>query len=191
MLKNNLTKILSTAIIFAVLIGIVITISGAAKILPKKEFGEAPKLLPDVIFGSKGENILPNMEQTTGENEENPLKENQITEIPESIPESPKEEQSENNQPNIDNINNESGGDSAGSGNGDVSGEGEKGDVTVVTDLENKIVTSSELSGDMFGFFAYIENGTEKHSLEINFRNSETSFSGEKLSTADDYYETS
>ena len=85
MLKNNLTKILSTAIIFAVLIGIVITISGAAKVLPKKEFGEAPKLLPDVIFGSNGENILPNMEQTTGENEENPPKENQITEIPESI----------------------------------------------------------------------------------------------------------
>ncbi|MBQ2302003.1 MAG: DUF4430 domain-containing protein [Oscillospiraceae bacterium] len=190
MLKNNLTKILSTAIIFAVLIGVVITISGAAKVFPQKEFGEAPKLLPDVIFGSKGENILPNMEQTTGENEENPPKENQIQQIPESIPESPKEEQSENNQPNIDNINNESGGDSAGSGNGDVSGEGEKGDVVVVTDLENKIVTSSELSGDMFGFFAYIENGSEKHSLEINFRNSETSFSGEKLSTADDYYET-
>ena len=114
MLKNNLTKILSTAIIFAVLIGVVITISGAAKVLPQKEFGEAPKLLPDVIFGSKGENILPNMEQTTGENEDNPPNENQIQQIPESIPESPKEEQSENNQPNIDNINNESGGDSAG-----------------------------------------------------------------------------
>ena len=49
MLKKNLVKILSTAIIFAVLIGVVITISGAAKILPEKEFGEAPKLLPDVI----------------------------------------------------------------------------------------------------------------------------------------------
>ena len=85
MLKNNLTKILSTAIIFAVLIGIVITISGAAKILPQKEFGEAPKLLPDVIFGSKGENILPNMEQTTGENEENPPDKDLPQQIPESL----------------------------------------------------------------------------------------------------------
>ena len=159
MLKNNLTKILSTAIIFAVLIGVVITISGAAKILPEKEFGEAPKLLPDVIFGSKGENVLPNNIETDGESEEEPPNEDLPQQIPESIPESPKEEQSENNQPNIDKVTEESGGDSAGSGNGDVSGEGEQGDVVVVTDLENKIVTSSELSGDMFGFFAYIENG--------------------------------
>ena len=189
MLKNNITKILSTAIIFAVLIGVVITISGAAKVLPEKEFGEAPKLLPDVIFGSKGENVLPNNVETDGESEEEPPNEDLPQQIPESIPETPREEQSENNQPNIDKVTEESGGDSAGSGNGDVSGEGEQGDVVVVTDLENKIVTSSELSGDMFGFFAYIENGSEKHSLEINFRNSETSFSGETLTTADDYYE--
>ena len=69
MLKKNLVKILSTAIIFAVLIGIVITISGAAKAVPEKEFGETEKLLPDVIFGSKGENFLPNNIETEGENE--------------------------------------------------------------------------------------------------------------------------
>ena len=175
MLKKNLVKILSTAIIFAVLIGIVITISGAAKAVPEKEFGETEKLLPDVIFGSKGENFLPENIETDGENEENPPKENQITEIPESIPETPKKEQSENNRPNIDKVTEEGGGDTAGSGDGDVSGEGTPGEVTVVTDLENKIVTSAELSGDMFGFFAYIENGSEKHSLTINFKNSETS----------------
>ena len=62
--------------------------------------------------------------------------------------------------------------------------------MTVVTDLENKIVTSSELSGDVFSFFAYIENGSEKHSLSVNFRNSKTSVSGTKLSASDDYYET-
>lgn len=190
MLKRNIVKILSTAIIFAVLIGIVITISGAARIAPEKAFGETPTLEPDVIYGSKGENILPNVENTFGENEENPPKENQIQQIPESIPETPKEDKSDSPKPNIDNVNNESGGDSAGSGNGDVSGEGEKGDVTVVTDLENKIVTSSELSGDVFSFFAYIENGSEKHSLSVNFRNSETSVSGTKLSASDDYYET-
>ncbi len=189
MLKKNLTKILSTAIIFAVLIGIVVTISSAAVALPEMTLNEAEELLPDVIFGSKGENILPNQIETDGENEENPPKENQITEIPESIPETPKEEQSENNQPNIDKVTEESGGDTAGSGDGDVSGEGEPGEVVVVTDLENKIVTSSELSRDMFEFFAYIENGNEKHSLTINFKNSETSFSGENLVTADDYYE--
>ena len=189
MLKNNLIKILSTAMIFAVLIGIVIIISGAGKIFPEKEFGETPKLVPDVIFGSKGENILPNDVQSEGENEEDPPKENQTQQIPESIPETPKEELSENEKPNIDNITDESGGDSAGSGEGDVSGEGEPGEVTVITDLENKIVTSSELYGNMFGFFAYIENGSEKHSLEINFKNSETSFSGEQLEGADDYYE--
>lgn len=189
MLKKNLVKILSTAIIFAVLIGIVITISGAAKAVPEMTFEKAEELLPDVIFGSKGANILPNQIETEGENEENPPKENQITEIPESIPETPKEEQSENNQPNIDNVTEESGGDTAGSGEGNVYGEGTPGEVTVVTDLENKIVTSAELSGDMFGFFAYIENGSEKHSLTINFKNSETSFSGENLVTADDYYE--
>ncbi|MBQ2899283.1 MAG: hypothetical protein IJE28_06025 [Oscillospiraceae bacterium] len=189
MLKKNLVKILSTAMIFAVLIGIVITISGAAKAVPEKEFGEAEKLLPDVIFGSKGENILPNQIETEGESEDDPPKENMSTEIPESIPETPKEEQSENNQPNIDKVTDESGGNTAGSGEGDVSGEGEPGEVTVVTDLENKIVTSAELYGDMLGFFAYIENGSEKHSLIINFKNSETSFSGENLATADDYYE--
>ncbi len=173
MLKKNLVKILSTAIIFAVLIGIVITISGAAKAVPEKELGETEKLLPDVIFGSKGENILPNQIETEGESEDDP----------------PKEEPSETEKPNIDNISNESGGDTAGSGEGDVSGEGEPGEVVVVTDLENKIVTSAELHGDMFGFFAYIENGSEKHSLTINFKNSETSFSGENLVTAEDYYE--
>ena len=189
MLKRNIVKILSTAIIIAVLIGIVITISVAAKSAPEKPVTEVPVLEPDVIYGSKGENILPDMEQTTGENEENPPKENQTQQIPESIPEMPKEEPSETPKPNIDNVNEESGGDSAGSGNGDVSGKGEQGDVTVVTDLENKIVTSNELSGDMFSFFAYIENGTEKHSLSINFRNSETSVAGKKLTSADDYYE--
>ncbi|MBE6900387.1 MAG: DUF4430 domain-containing protein [Ruminococcaceae bacterium] len=189
MLKKNSSKILSTAIIFAVLIGIVIIISGAAKVVPQMESAGMQKLLPDVIFGSKGENVLPDNIETEGENEENPPEESQIQQIPESIPETPKEEPSENQTPNIDNITEESGGDSAGSGEGNVSGEGEPGEVTVVTDLENKIVTSPELSGDMFGFFAYIENGTEKHSLEINFKNSETSFSGEKLKTADDYYE--
>ena len=50
-------------------------------------------------------------------------------------------------------------------------------------------MTSAELYGDMFGFFAYIENGSEKHFLTINLKNSETSFSGENLVTADDYYE--
>ena len=190
MLKRNIVKILSTAIIFAVLIGIVITISGAAKIIPEKEFGEAPKLLPDVIFGSKGENILPNNAEADGENEEEPPKENQTQQIPESLPEMPKEEPSEAQKPNIDNINNESGGDSAGSENGDVSGNGAEGDVTVVTDLENKIVTSPELSGDMFSFFAYIENGSEKHSLSVNFRNSETGVAGKELSASNDYYET-
>ena len=145
--------------------------------------------MPDVIFGSKGENILPNNAEADGENEEEPPKENHTQQIPESIPEMPKEEPSEAQKPNIDNINNESGGDSAGSGNGDVSGEGEKGDVTVVTDLENKIVTSPELSGDMFSFFAYIENGSEKHSLSVNFRNSETSVAGKELSASNDYYE--
>lgn len=189
MLKKNLVKILSTAIIFAVLIGIVITISGTARAVPEKEFGETEKLLPDVIFGSKGENFLPNNVETDGESEDDPPKENQITEIPESIPETPKEEPSETEKPNIDKVTEESGGDTAGSGEGDVSGEGEPGEVTVVTDLENKIVTSAELYGDMFGFFAYIENGSEKHSLTINFKNSETSFSGENLATADDYYE--
>ncbi|MBQ7937182.1 MAG: DUF4430 domain-containing protein [Oscillospiraceae bacterium] len=189
MLKKNLTKILSTAIIFAVLIGIVITISSAAVASPEMTLNEAEELLPDVIFGSKGENFLPNNVETDGESEDDPPKENMSTEIPESIPEMPKEEQSETNQPNIDKVTEESGGDTAGSGEGDVSGEGEPGEVTVVTDLENKIVTSSELSGDMFEFFAYIENGSEKHSLTINFKNSETSFSGENLETADDYYE--
>lgn len=190
MLKKNLVKILSTAIIFAVLISIVVTISGTAKTVPEKELGEAEKLLPDVIFGSKGENFLPNNVETDGESEDDPPKENQITEIPESIPETPKEEPSETEKPNIDNVTEESGGDTAESGEGDVSGEGEPGEVTVVTDLENKIVTSAELYGDMFGFFAYIENGSEKHSLTINFKNSKTSFSGENLVTADDYYET-
>ena len=190
MLKKNLTKILSTAIIFAVLIGIVITISSAAVALPEMTLNEAEELLPDVIFGSKGENFLPNNVETDGESEDDPPKENMSTKIPESIPEMPKEEQSETNRPNIDKVTEESGGDTAGSGEGDVSGEGEPGEVTVVTDLENKIVTSSELSGDMFEFFAYIENGTEKHSLTINFKNSETSFSGENIETADDYYET-
>lgn len=188
MLKKNLVKILSTAIIFAVLIGIIITISGAAKVVPEMTFEKAEELLPDVIFGSKGENILPNQIETEGE--ENPPKENQITEIPESIPETPQEKPSETEKPNIDKVTEESGGDFAESGEGDVSGEGTSGEVTVVTDLENKIVTSAELSGDMFGFFAYIENGTEKHSLTIKFKNSETSFSGENLATADDYYET-
>ena len=189
MLKRNIIKILSTAILFAVLIGIVITISGTARTVPEKPFEKIPVLEPDVIFGSKGENIMPNNIETDGENEEEPPNEDLPQQIPESIPETPAEEPSENETPNIDKVTNESEGDSAGSGEGDVSGEGEPGEVTVITDLENKIVTSSDLSGDMFGFFAYIENGTEKHSLEINFKNSETSFSGEKLSTADDYYE--
>ena len=116
MLKKNSAKILSTAIIFAVLIGIVMTISGAAKVFPQKEFGEAPKLLPDVIFGSKGENIMPNNVETDGENEENPPEENRTEQIPESLPETPKEEQSENNLPSIDNVSSENGGDSSGSG---------------------------------------------------------------------------
>lgn len=189
MLKKNLTKILSTAIISAVLIGIVATISSAVVALPEMTLNEAEELLPDVIFGSKGENFLPNNIETDGESEDDPPKENMNTEIPESIPETPKKEQSENNRPNIDNVTEENGGDSAGSGDGDVSGEGEPGEVTVVTDLENKIVTSSELYGDIFEFFAYIENGTEKHSLTVNFKNSNTSFSGENLATADDYYE--
>ncbi|MBR3935266.1 MAG: DUF4430 domain-containing protein [Oscillospiraceae bacterium] len=190
MLKKNLVKILSTAIIFAVLIGIVITISSAAVALPETALNEAEELLPDVIFGSKGENFLPNNVETDGESEDDPPKENMSTEIPESIPEMPKEEQNENNKPNIDNVTNESGGNTAGNGDGDVSGEGEQGEVVVVTDLENKIVTSSKLYDDVFSFFAYIENGNEKHSLTINFKNSETSFSGENLVTADDYYET-
>ena len=169
MLKKNLTKILSTAMIFAVLIGIVITISSAAVALPEMTLNEAEELLPDVIFGSKGENFLPNNVETDGESEDDPPKENMSTEIPESIPEMPKEEQSENNRPNIDKVTEESGGDTAGSGDGDVSGEGEPGEVTVVTDLENKIVTSAELYGDMFGFFAYIENAKNSYTRKYFF----------------------
>ena len=77
MLKRNIVKILSTAIVFAVLIGIIITISGAARIVPEKAFSEIPNLEPDVIYGSKGENFLPNSEESTGENEEEPPKEEQ------------------------------------------------------------------------------------------------------------------
>ena len=51
MLKKNLVKILSTAMIFAVLIGIVITISGTAKAVPEMTLEKAEELLPDVIFG--------------------------------------------------------------------------------------------------------------------------------------------
>lgn len=190
MLKKNIIKILSTAIIFAVLIGIVITISGAARAVPEIAPAEAEKLLPDVIFGSKGENTLPNETLTEGESEEEPPDKDNIGEIPEGIPETPEEKPSENQNPETDKIIEETGGEAAGSGNGDVSGEGTPGEVTVVTDLENKIVTSSELFGDVFSFFAYIENGTEKHSLSVNFKNSKTSFSGENLETSDDYYET-
>ena len=103
MLKRNIVKILSTAIIFAVLIGIVITISGAARTVPEKTFEKLPVLEPDVIFGSKGENILPNNIETDGENEEEPPKEEQKEEIPENIPESipetPEEKPSENQKP--------------------------------------------------------------------------------------------
>ena len=189
MLKRNIVKILSTAIIFAVLIGIVITISGAARIIPEKPFSETPDLEPDVIYGLKGENILPNSEENTGENEENPPEEKQTEQIPESIPETPKEEPSEAVKPNIDKVTEESGGDAAGDGEGDFSGEGAKGEVMVVTDLENKIVTSNEISGDRFSFFAYIENGTEKHSLSVNFRNNGDAVTGKRLESANDYYE--
>ncbi len=189
MLTRNISRILSTAFIFAVLIGIVISFSGIGRIAPENTEDPPPVLEPDVIFGSKGENTLPNQMETNGENEEEPPKENNIEQIPESIPEMPKEEPSETEKPNIDKVTDENGGESAGSGNGDILGEGEQGEVIVVTDLENKIVTSGELSGDMFSFFAYIENGNEKHSLTVNFKNSDTSFSGEELSGSDDYYE--
>lgn len=194
MLTEKLSKILSTAIVFAVLIGVIITFSGLPKVVPEMRTDAPESLVPDVIFSSSGENELPNEanENTNSEEnkETNKNQSNGIEQTPEGIPETPKNEYSENANPENENITDESGGEFSGSGSGNVSGAGEQGDVTIITDLENKIVTEGELSGGVFSFFAYIENGTENHSLSVNFRNGETSASGINLSSNADYYET-
>ena len=192
MLRKKLVMILSTALVFAVLIGAAALFFAGGREVPDWDFSAPPALEPDVIFGSGGENKLPE-EMSGTETSEDPetTKEpdKDIEQTPEGIPETPKEEPSENETPNTEKITDETGGESAGEGSGDVTGEGEPGETVIVTDLENRIVTSGEIEEDIFSFFAYIENGKESHSLSVNFRNSETSFSGEYLEGAGDYYE--
>lgn len=196
MLKKNLFRILSTVLVIAVLITLPAFFAASAKSIPESSMGSPEDLVPDVIFGTKGTNTLlennlsgENDDSETSPNNPTDLPENKNEQIPEGIPETPKKDNDGNKDPNKNNPSNAFDGDAAGDGSGNIGGEGGDGNPTVVTDLENKIVTSSELSGDMFSFFAYIENGSEKHSLTVNFKNNETKASGEVLETADDYYE--
>lgn len=196
MLNKKLTKLLSTAFVFAVLATFAAFGFFAEKAFPENTIGTPQEFLePDVIFGSSGKNVLPEKAEQTGDSEDEPETSTDPNDKPEQtsqgIPEITKEETSENEKPDQEKVTETPGGEISGEGNGDFGNEeAPEGDPTVVTDLDNMIITSGELSGDMFSFFAYIENGTDNHSLSINFRNDETSFSGEYLEESDDYYET-
>ncbi len=193
MLKKNFMKILSTALVLAVLIALPMFFAQSAKNIPERELEKADVLEPDIIYGSKGTNTLLS-ENLSGDEDpsDDPsnVKNDDPQIAPEGIVEIPEKNPSDNKDPNIDSVTDKNGGDVSGDGNGNVGGENGDGSPTVVTDLENKIVTNSELSGDMFDFFAYVENGTDKHSISINFKNSETTAAGKKLTSSNDYYET-
>ena len=77
---------------------------------------------------------------------------------------------------------NSSGGSGSENG-GDIGSEGPK----IVTDLENKIVAKSEISNDMFGFFAYIEDGEYDNNLKVNIVNSENPGGKWLTASGDDY----
>ena len=77
---------------------------------------------------------------------------------------------------------NSSGGSGSENG-GDIDSEEAK----IVTDLENRIVAKNEISDDMFGFFAYIEDGEYDNNLKINIVNSENSGGKWLTASGDDY----
>lgn len=74
----------------------------------------------------------------------------------------------------------EGGGDALG---GDTESEGPK----IVTDLENCIVTKSEITNDTFGFYAYVEDGDYDNNLKVNIINGDSQI-GKWLSATGDNY---
>ncbi len=211
MLKRNFSKILSVVlvlIIIAVFSGFVV---GEDKVAPEKPMGETPTelLQPEIIYGVNGANKFLNEGKNDGDSdnesdepEQSNEESNNTEHVQDAVPETEKEDDSGENESLMEyvtdrnsnsksNSSDEVGGEATGNGEDRIFGSDESasnGDPIVVTDLDNKIITSNEISNDIFGFYAYIENGNEKHSLTINFRNKETSFSGETLSSENDYY---
>lgn len=196
MIKENLLKILSGILAVALVLSFVFFTAGASRFEPENAFGKAPKLIPDVIYGVHGENTLSNSENM-GENSEskNPnntdIPDDKPQQTPEGIPETPKDNNAQNQNPNNDNITETPNGDVADDGDDNMGNEeAPEGSPTVITDLENKIVTSAEIYDDTFSFFAYIENEAPEYSLRVTLANKNTSNAGKELSVSDDYYET-
>ena len=210
MLKENLSKIICTVLILAIVAALSGFAIGAERLLPENPISETMEelLKPEIIYGVNGANELPNQggkrsesENENGDPEQSDEKDKDTKHTDEGTPETEKEDDSGENKPLFEYVTEgsggeagsiEPGGETAGAdGKGDIGGNelAPEGDPIVVTDLDNKIVTSSEISGDIFSFYAYIENGNESHSIVLNFRNSKTSFSGEILTPdSGDYY---
>lgn len=184
MINDRILKIISAVLSFVLIITIFGVVFGAEKVLPRKNEEEISKFVPKVIYSANGENKLPNQSEKTEEQED----EEQDEETP------PDEQKNENQDVKketsvLNNPMKEAGEKESGEGGeGEFGNEEGEGDPSVVTDLENKIVTPADLDNEVFTFFAYIVDGNENHSLSVNFHNSETSFSGVNLENDSDFY---
>ena len=184
MINDRILKIISAVLSFVLIITIFGVVFGAEKVLPRKNEEEISKFVPKVIYSVNGENKLPNQSEKTEEQED----EEQDEETP------PDEQKNENQDVKketsvLNNPMKEAGEKESGEGGeGEFGNEEGEGEPSVVTDLENKIVTPADLDNEVFTFFAYIVDGNENHSLSVNFHNSETSFSGVNLENDSDFY---
>ncbi len=83
--------------------------------------------------------------------------------------------------------NGESGNNNSGGSGSENGGEYDSDGPKIATDLENQIITKSDIENDIFGFFAYVEDGESDNNLKVNIVNSDSPNGKWLYASGDDY----